>query len=379
MATNKNITMKQYNGVDYDTLYPKTIASQIIDLTNEYYNKTQTLSDATKILYGLANTVTPDDIFMSLKVPAGYYGFKIVAKFSDNTPAANLRLRGVLALDLTETPYTDSNGICFVLSASATPTLDFTNYIGIVSKTEILQSTTSSFTTVNLSVDKDAEMRLTTTSGEYDIYSEVVSVDLCAVGGGGGGGYGRRSEQYPAGAGGGGYVNNLLAKTGLSKVSFTIGAGGSSRGNFGEGGDGGTTIISVGSENILTANGGKGGTYSSSYGNSGGVGNGNGGYSGQSYTDNTNGKDGTTRVFNEESLPLPGGGGGGANYGYTIGLGGSDFGGNGGYYNNSNEFLEAQNGKGPGGGGGAIYAPNNVGVTSGFGYKGGVYYRARFS
>ena len=29
MATNKNITMKQFNGVDYDTLYPKTIASQI--------------------------------------------------------------------------------------------------------------------------------------------------------------------------------------------------------------------------------------------------------------------------------------------------------------------------------------------------------------
>ena len=29
MATNKNITMKQFNGTDYDTLYPKTIASQV--------------------------------------------------------------------------------------------------------------------------------------------------------------------------------------------------------------------------------------------------------------------------------------------------------------------------------------------------------------
>ena len=29
MATEKNITMKQFNGVDYDTLYPKTIASQV--------------------------------------------------------------------------------------------------------------------------------------------------------------------------------------------------------------------------------------------------------------------------------------------------------------------------------------------------------------
>lgn len=29
MATNKNITMKQFNGVDYDTLYPKTTISQV--------------------------------------------------------------------------------------------------------------------------------------------------------------------------------------------------------------------------------------------------------------------------------------------------------------------------------------------------------------
>lgn len=30
MATNKNITMKQYNGTDYDTLYPATTSAQII-------------------------------------------------------------------------------------------------------------------------------------------------------------------------------------------------------------------------------------------------------------------------------------------------------------------------------------------------------------
>ena len=32
MATNKNITMRQYNGTDYDTLYPKTTANQVIGL-----------------------------------------------------------------------------------------------------------------------------------------------------------------------------------------------------------------------------------------------------------------------------------------------------------------------------------------------------------
>ena len=38
MATNKNITMRQFNGVDYDTLYPKTIASQVDDV----YSKDET-------------------------------------------------------------------------------------------------------------------------------------------------------------------------------------------------------------------------------------------------------------------------------------------------------------------------------------------------
>lgn len=33
MATEKNITMKQYNGTDYDTLYPKTTMNQIIGIT----------------------------------------------------------------------------------------------------------------------------------------------------------------------------------------------------------------------------------------------------------------------------------------------------------------------------------------------------------
>lgn len=38
MATEKNITMKQFNGTDYDILYPKTIASQIPDV----YSKSET-------------------------------------------------------------------------------------------------------------------------------------------------------------------------------------------------------------------------------------------------------------------------------------------------------------------------------------------------
>ena len=62
MATNKNITMKQFNGVDYDTLYPKTIASQV----DGVYNKTEILTAATAAMYGLGSDALPDDVFVSL-------------------------------------------------------------------------------------------------------------------------------------------------------------------------------------------------------------------------------------------------------------------------------------------------------------------------
>ena len=75
MATTKNIIMKQFNGTDYDTLYPKTVAAQIDDVysknetyskndvytKSQVYSKTQTLADATKTLYGLSSTATPND------------------------------------------------------------------------------------------------------------------------------------------------------------------------------------------------------------------------------------------------------------------------------------------------------------------------------
>ncbi len=63
MATNKNITMKQFNGTDYDTLYPKTIASQV----DGVYNKTETLSATTAALLGGNETMVPDEAFVALK------------------------------------------------------------------------------------------------------------------------------------------------------------------------------------------------------------------------------------------------------------------------------------------------------------------------
>ena len=76
MATTKNIIMKQFNGTDYDTLYPKTVAAQIDDVyskdetypksqlytQSQLYTRQQILSDATKALYGLNSAAIPNDV-----------------------------------------------------------------------------------------------------------------------------------------------------------------------------------------------------------------------------------------------------------------------------------------------------------------------------
>lgn len=59
MAIDKLITMKQFNGTDYDTLYPKTIAAQIPDV----FSKSETVNAETLSQYGLGASGTPNDVF----------------------------------------------------------------------------------------------------------------------------------------------------------------------------------------------------------------------------------------------------------------------------------------------------------------------------
>ena len=63
MATTKNITMKQFNGTDYDTLYPKTVAAQIDDV----YSKDDCLTNSTKTAYGLGSSAVPNSIFATAR------------------------------------------------------------------------------------------------------------------------------------------------------------------------------------------------------------------------------------------------------------------------------------------------------------------------
>ena len=63
MASEKNITMRQYNGADYDTLYPKTKLEQV----EGAYSQQQILADSTKTMFGLGTDAVPDEAFVALK------------------------------------------------------------------------------------------------------------------------------------------------------------------------------------------------------------------------------------------------------------------------------------------------------------------------
>lgn len=88
MATTKNITMKQFNGTDYDTLYPKTKIEQV----EGAYTQQQILSDSTKTLYGLDETAVPDDMFRAIpgKIePIGTVKTSLRTDLSDDWLLAN--------------------------------------------------------------------------------------------------------------------------------------------------------------------------------------------------------------------------------------------------------------------------------------------------
>ena len=67
MATEKNITMKQFNGTDYDTLYPKTIGAQIagaVPIASGGTNGTTAPSGVNNLVAGLSQIApASNDLF----------------------------------------------------------------------------------------------------------------------------------------------------------------------------------------------------------------------------------------------------------------------------------------------------------------------------
>lgn len=326
------------------------------------------LSTETKSLYGLSEDTVPDIVFQRLLAPAGSYGFKVTINLPNGAAKEGFELPSdFVNREGSSGVVTDSNGVayCFARKKSFTTTFG-TGYLGIVPKEVTCTSDpTKAVTPITVTLSNDSSLTSTTlieSSKTYKLAGNISDADFCAVGGGGGGG-----SQYNAntkfGGGAGGHAVNALAKPLSGKLlSIVIGSGGekstvSSPSSVG--GTGGTTKVSIDGTDIVTASGGQGCQAGKAA-----VGNGNGGY-------NSAGGKGTVRVFNDPSLPLPGGGGGhgdGRN-------GGADFGAAGGGNNGP-----ARNPTGPGGGGGGFdYGIHGMyGNACTNGHAGGVYLRVRY-
>lgn len=326
------------------------------------------LSTETKSIYGLSEDTVPDTVFQRLLAPAGSYGFKVTINLPNGAAKEGFELPSdFVNREGSSGVVTDSNGVayCFARKKSFTTTFG-TGYLGIVPKEVTCTSDpTKAVTPITVTLSNDSSLTSITlieSSKTYKLLGNISDADFCAVGGGGGGG-----PQYNAntkfGGGAGGHAVNALAKPLSGKLlSIVIGSGGEKSigsSSSAVGGTGGTTKVSMDGTDIVTASGGQGCKAGKAA-----VGNGNGGY-------NSAGGKGTVRVFNDPSLPLPGGGGGHGNGR----AGGADFGAAGGGNNGP-----ASNPTGPGGGGGGFdYGVNGFygnGCTNG--HAGGVYLRVRY-
>lgn len=104
MATTKNITMKQFNGTDYDTLYPKTKVEQIENLTPSSIGAVNKSGDTMT-----GNLVVPT-LSVAQNVSAGYiYGETNSLNFRGGNPnTGTMHYLGIKDSGV----YVDNNLVC---------------------------------------------------------------------------------------------------------------------------------------------------------------------------------------------------------------------------------------------------------------------------
>lgn len=373
----KNITLRQKNtsGV-YDKLYTKTTATQ-----SKLSAETAALfgdgtSDADAALAKIADTVKSiGNVQVKVVDPNGnpIQGARVTGLYGTPTTASDGTAHGVLQTNpiSISSPYIDLKD----------QTADASGYVG-------------SFNALVVTLPIVGENAITriTSSKTVKFSKAVKTVDVCCVGGGGGGSggsghHGRNggSSQYAQasfkgkGGAGGNIVNSYnISVTANTSYAISVGAGGVGSNTliydasyYGEekhnpGGQGGsTTFLSV------TATGGGGATSTSGVGTSS-----NGGNGGSGNATGTEFNDGSTYYS-----------GGGANGGYPVyepgrptiisgPVGGSPYGGYGGYTDgsgSSDRGVAGGAGRGAGGGGGGGNANTNGSSSSAFDYmtKGG--------
>lgn len=338
-------------------------------------NKATLLKDYTANLLGLPNTAVPDDALLALLIGVGTYGYRVKIQLADGTSVEGATVSGIEALT-GSTLVSGADGIVLGKSTSRTVTIGCTSPC-IDQAAPASQSVTAigTITDVTLTLTSITGTITVTSSKTTKVSSMAKTMDITAVGGGGGGG-GKNTKSgisIAGGGGGGGYVATklLVPITPLQELTLIIGSGGAAGDYAKTGGDGGRTTIKSAGTDLLTASGGFGGVAGQAQ-NTGGVGNGNGGY-----TNTSDGEDGVGYIFDDASLGLAGGGGGGGGTraGNTGAVGGNPYGGDGALGStNTVNGEDATAGKGPGGGGGGGY----YNMDNAAGAPGCVYIRFHF-
>ena len=375
----KNITLRQKNtsGV-YDKLYTKTTATQSKLSTATAALFGDGTSDADAALAKIADTVKSiGNVQVKVVDPNGnpIQGARITGLYGTPTTASDGTAHGVLQTNpiSISSPYIDLKD----------QTADASGYVGSFDAL-----------VVTLPIVGENSITRVTSSKTVKFSKAVKTVDVCCVGGGGGGsggsghhGRGGGSTQYvPAsftgkGGAGGNIVNSYnISVTANTSYAISVGAGGVGSNTliydasyYGEekhnpGGQGGsTTFLSV------TATGGGGATSTSGVGTSSNGGNGGSGNA-------------TGTEFNDGSTYYSGGGANAGSPVYSQGrptiisgpVGGSPYGGYGGYTDNSGSSSQTHgvaggNGLGAGGGGGGGNANTSGSSSEAFNYmtKGG--------
>lgn len=348
----KNIEMNYLDSGGYEVLYPKTDQSLVINLIN----------DDTKELIGIDSSATADEAFHKiamLSILSGKAYFEVQVNVS-GAIISQLKFTSDNFCDSagTKVPelYTNEEGKLIGFCDIANPNISLSGYADI-------QEYNGTLNIPELGKEyNDLDLSLISRNFvKYDITSQIMfsnnvsGIDFTVVGGGGGGGNSITPQSSggdnSAGAGGGGGYCDVITSASFipnQQYDVIIGSGGLGGGNYGDGGNGGTSTF-LGTP----ANGGLGGEEGRGRGGypQGGAGNGKGGGYNESTREHEAGQNGGVYGYSSFiDTVLYGGGGGAGMYGSNSQgqPGGSAYGAYGGRGRNG---YSAESGTGGGGGG----------------------------